>query len=417
MSAETSFYLGAPGAGKTSKVREIVSEKIKEGVPSRSIMYNTFRREAVINERNNLSVATGLSINDLKNVRTIHGVCFSLLLKEGIVKMKKDENPVMQLSDYNKFNHDCGYHVNPGRITVDEMFSSRNDPYLSFYSVMKATRTPFNNLHTISADFMKISYDELKSFVKTFDTWKADNNKIGFDDMPDMVLSENLTIDCPIQIYDEAQDWNTQHYELAKLWTSEADEVSLAGDPLQTIYTYMGATPAYLMDWEAELIVLPESKRLPANVWALASELISLKTPYKTPEIITKKENGIMKVIDHTNMINWLKDTPKNPNSIVFHLVRTAYTGYDVAKALAVAGIPFTGLRDYAWRNEEINLYNAIKVIQNNTRSLTEGEFCAIVNAYPEEYFISSFSKQSIKEKIDKRGNKTLITALQPNPA
>jgi superfamily I DNA/RNA helicase len=217
--------------------------------------------------------------------------------------------------------------------------------------------------------------------------------------MCDIVISEKLAPNCLVQIYDEAQDMTTQLYELLNLWSKSADRVVLAGDHLQTIYVYAGASPEYFTGFTGDLEVIPLSRRLTRNIWAIASDVISTHTPYETPCIKTKDEDGGLITLDHSNLNGWLNSNHKNPNSSVFHLVRTSYAGYDVAKTLYSLGIPFGGLQEYAWRESEMHLYNAINSIRI-FRPVNLKEFCALVDAYPEKYFGCGAQKSEVKDKI-----------------
>lgn len=275
---------GAPGTGKTHRTEEIFKAALEDHISVQSIMYATYRREAVDTEKERISSQFNLNAKSLRRVNTIHGLSLSLLFQDGIVSKEANQSPIMRFADYMQFNHDCGYSVNPNKVQTDDMFTGHNDPYLTFQHVLKSTRTPINEAYTLQTDG-RIPFDALITFVKDFEEWKANNNKIGFDDMIELVLKEHLIPDCSVQIYDEAQDMSRQQYDVAQMWSKEADSVVLAGDPLQTLYTYAGADPAYFVDWEGETEVLPISRRLPANVWNLAVELIADRTPYSAPQI------------------------------------------------------------------------------------------------------------------------------------
>lgn len=413
---------GAPGTGKTHRTREIFRSAHENHIPISSIMYTTYRREVVDTEREKIADQFDINIKALRRVNTIHGICLSLLYQNGIISKTPDHSPLMEWSDYLQFNKDCGYNVNPNKTQTEDALVSQNDPYLNFNNLLKSTRTSINDAYSIQFD-SRLPFESLITFVKDFDEWKASHGKIGFEDMVDLVLKEHLSPDCSIQIYDEAQDMTTQLHTVAQMWAKDADEVVLAGDPLQTLYTYSGANPSYLLDWDGETEVLPVSRRLPANVWSLASELIADRTPYTAPEITPRPFNGVITSIDYHLLSDWLTVNPKNPASKVFHLVRTNYQGFEVAQALATAGVLFTGLSNLSWKQPEINLYNGIKAIQTG-RDLTIKEFCAVLDAYPEEYIISSFGKQSLKDKLAngeattnlKNFNPALISSIKVAP-
>ena len=402
---------GAPGTGKTHRTREIFTAAIESNIPVSSIMYTTYRREVVDTEKARISAQLNLNVKSLRRINTIHGICLSLLFQNGLISKEAEHGPIMSWFDYKQFNKDYGYNVNPEKTHSDDAIN-HNDPYLSFQNLLKSTRTTLNNAYTLPTDG-KVPFDSLVTFVKDLDEWKAANNKIGFEDMIDIVLKERLAPDCSLQIYDEAQDMTTQLRDVAQMWAKDAEEVVLAGDPLQTLYTYTGADPAYFVDWEGETEVLPVSRRLPANVWNLATELIADRTPYRAPQITPRPMNGQITSIDNQQLSDWLLTTPKNPKSLVFHLVRTNYQGFEVAKILASAGIPFTGIKSLAWETAEINLYNGIKAIQAGSL-LTSQEFNAVIDAYPEEYIISAFGRQALKDKLANGGATTTLKNFNP---
>jgi len=124
-------------------------------------------------------------------------------------------------------------------------------------------------------------------------------------------------------------------------------------------------------------------------VWKIAGDLIEWCTPYRVPEIETKSEDAWIDIIDHDNLYGWLLSTPKNKNSTVFHLVRTKYTGLEVARTLYSLGIPFGGIWEYAWNKQSCYLYNAVLSVRLGS-SISYSEFRALLDLYPEIDLISN---------------------------
>lgn len=374
---------GAPGTGKTYRTIQILKDAVNSGIPADNIMYTTYRKEATADAITQISQETGLSGGKLrKTVKTIHGMCLSLLLQNGLIKLDGQRNPIFdEFFDIPKFNKEYGYQIKVSRSAQESVFSGNMDPRLSAYTLMRSTRTPLNKAYSIPMTG-GLTYADFKSFVKDLEEWKEKYNKIGYDDMIDLTIKESLCPNCSIQIYDEAQDMTTQLHDVARMWSKEADTVILAGDPLQTLYPFWGADPAYFMNWEGETEILPISRRLPGKVWSIASDLIADRTPYETPEIQTRPAPGAVGQINRARLEQWISRNPDSNNSNVFHLVRTTYTGLGVAQMLARAGIPFSGMRPYTWTPEERNLYNAIMAIQN-FKPVSPAEFCAILDYYP----------------------------------
>ena len=79
-------------------------------------------------------------------------------------------------------------------------------------------------------------------------------------------------------VVDEYQDVNPLQKLLLDAWMGDRDDVCVVGDPLQTIYSFTGATPAYLTGFAAEfpgatVIRLVRNYRSTPQVVALANRL------------------------------------------------------------------------------------------------------------------------------------------------
>jgi len=79
-------------------------------------------------------------------------------------------------------------------------------------------------------------------------------------------------------VVDEYQDVNPLQKLLLDMWAGEGDDLCVVGDPRQTIYSFTGATPAYLTGFAAEypdatVITLVRNYRSTPQVVALANRL------------------------------------------------------------------------------------------------------------------------------------------------
>jgi DNA helicase II / ATP-dependent DNA helicase PcrA len=78
---------------------------------------------------------------------------------------------------------------------------------------------------------------------------------------------------------DEYQDTNPLAERLVHLWLGESRDLAVVGDPDQTIYTFTGATPEYLLGFErahagARVVALTENYRSTPQILALANRLV-----------------------------------------------------------------------------------------------------------------------------------------------
>ena len=82
-------------------------------------------------------------------------------------------------------------------------------------------------------------------------------------------------------VVDEYQDVNPLQKLLLESWAGERDDICVVGDPRQTIYSFTGATPAYLTGFTAEfpdatVVRLMRNYRSTPQVVALANQLTGI---------------------------------------------------------------------------------------------------------------------------------------------
>jgi DNA helicase-2/ATP-dependent DNA helicase PcrA len=78
---------------------------------------------------------------------------------------------------------------------------------------------------------------------------------------------------------DEYQDTNPLAEGLVQLWLGDSRDLAVVGDPDQTIYTFTGATPEYLLGFEgrhpgARVVALTENYRSTPQILELANRLV-----------------------------------------------------------------------------------------------------------------------------------------------
>jgi DNA helicase II / ATP-dependent DNA helicase PcrA len=79
---------------------------------------------------------------------------------------------------------------------------------------------------------------------------------------------------------DEYQDTNALSERLLELWMGESRDLAVVGDPDQTIYTFTGATPDFLLDFEkrhhgARTVTLADNYRSSPQILELANRLVA----------------------------------------------------------------------------------------------------------------------------------------------
>ena len=81
---------------------------------------------------------------------------------------------------------------------------------------------------------------------------------------------------------DEYQDTNPLAERLLELWLGESRDLAVVGDPDQTIYSFTGASPEFLLGFErrhpgARVVVLAQNYRSTPQILALANRLLDAR--------------------------------------------------------------------------------------------------------------------------------------------
>lgn len=98
-------------------------------------------------------------------------------------------------------------------------------------------------------------------------------------------------------LVDEFQDVDANQYKLLKLLAGETGEVSVVGDPDQTIYTWRGADVKIILDFDidfpnAKTISLEQNYRSTGNILKIANQLIEHNRLRLKKNLFTKEEPG-----------------------------------------------------------------------------------------------------------------------------
>ena len=129
--------------------------------------------------------------------------------------------------------------------------------------------------------------DQLARLFAGYEELRRERHLIDFESVLELtaaILTEHAAAATAVRdrysafVVDEFQDVNPLQKLLLEAWLGERDDVCVVGDPRQTIYSFTGATPAYLRGFPAEfpgatVIELVRNYRSTPQVVALANEL------------------------------------------------------------------------------------------------------------------------------------------------
>ena len=157
-------------------------------------------------------------------------------------------------------------------------------------------------------------------------------------------------------VVDEYQDVNPLQKLLLDMWLGGRDDLCVVGDPRQTIYSFTGATPAYLTGFPAEFPAAPvvrlvRSYRSTPQVVSLANKLMTSTGTPPAGELIAQRPPGpVPQVAEYPDepaesaaIARQVKAliTAGTPAADIAILVRTNAQTQPLEQALAQAGVSF----------------------------------------------------------------------------
>jgi len=115
---------------------------------------------------------------------------------------------------------------------------------------------------------------DISEFDDAYSPFKSHRSLVDFTDMIEIALSE---IDCPFDylIADEAQDYSAIEFALLKKWGSQCQGGAIAGDSLQALYEWRGASVKGFIDFGDKKEVLGQSWRVPKAAHEYAMKIVS----------------------------------------------------------------------------------------------------------------------------------------------
>jgi DNA helicase-2/ATP-dependent DNA helicase PcrA len=415
------LIIGPPGTGKTHHGIQLVKDALAKGTLPQRILYTSFTRSAAQESRDRaLAAFPQYSSDDFKYFRTLHSIGFRLL--------QLNHNSIFDGHKLKEFAKTFNYQFSRDTLDkdifqqeiIDMGLGSEADAYLAFDEWRK--NKLYFSLDLMGLDF-KHAYNEfiqqhgeihsqfneqgLRAFIQRKEEYKQKEGLWEFSDILAKVLMDEIPLDVDVVIADEHQDASPLIHAVIDLWSKQAQEVYLIGDPDQAIYSFMAADPSIMIDWERdEDIVLKQSYRCSQAVHDLS-----------------RKITDRMKVRYHSDFL---------PTSSLGQVIRTYTPNYDSAGSTIVAArtryllqkhydelirlsLPFT-----TRRGEKSPLDRKEKDIVLTLYYLVNGEQVSFDDIYrlsevvPQKHWLEYGAKAQIKEMASREPSRKLSKASLP---
>ena len=286
--------LANAGAGKTSKLMDILLEELKTRRPE-EIAFVTFTKKGASEGLRRACAKFNITPDELPYFRTLHSLTFHALnlnLKNVFGKI-----------DERKFNKETGYYLNrcDNNSNVHE---SKDSKYLDFYDLERSSAVTSKQL--VEADIEMGYYRQL---VQKYEEYKAQQHLVDFFDCLIKYVQEGDSLPCKVVMIDESQDITSLQWKVIEKAFSKAEKIYIAGDENQSIYKYAGARPDFLIQLANKYprIELKASYRLPKKVFTLAKGVVNM-IQEKTDKAFEFKEGNVEGHVYSLNELGRLKN-------------------------------------------------------------------------------------------------------------
>ncbi len=382
---------GGPGSGKTTALLDRVEEILQsDDVEVADILIVSYTRAAAAEIRERLAERLDISPRALRgNVATMHAKAYELLdLSRSDVVSESDKEAFCEeygLEFEDEYSGAARRTANSTTLgnkiiaTSQWLQRTRND-VSDWYAVpfqwdVEKVRLPPDidpnamdgNKYTPTwpSDDDRVDVPEA---IRAWRSYKGDNGIIGFADMLERVKGRSLVPYVEYLVIDEFQDITTLQYAVYEEWRPHVEQVLIAGDDDQVVYSWQGADPNLLLDESVtEDVVLPNSYRLPSNVLETVNREIRHIEKRQEKDLNPRKEGGTVEAMRSPSMLDLVREirrTVTGEEGSIMVLFRARYQMFQFIDEFIVEGFPFRIMTDQRmWTDRLQQFVNAIEAV------------------------------------------------------
>lgn len=286
----------------TRRLIEEVSKELETRRPE-EIAFVTFTRKGAEEGLKRVCNKLKLDPEDLPYFRTLHSLTFHA--------MGYKANQMFGRLDQRKFNKEYGYNVNRCEVNTGKVTATKDSQYLDFYDLERSGALTSKQL--VESD-IEIGY--YRQLVQKYEEYKSSQCLVDFFDCLIKYVREGDSLPCKVLFIDECQDITALQWQVIDKAFSKAEKIMLAGDENQSIYSYSGARPDYLIKFAKQFPVehLSVSYRIPQSVYRLAKGIVDFigeKTDKPFNPRIENEEGSIVQ-LNSIERLGALIEEPEN---------------------------------------------------------------------------------------------------------
>ncbi|WP_342275471.1 ATP-dependent helicase [Spiroplasma endosymbiont of Cantharis lateralis] len=363
--------IAGAGSGKTRVITTKIGYLIeKEGIYPSKILAVTFTNKAAQEMKDRVSkIIPNLDRSPL--ITTFHSFCVRVLREDcEDIGISKDFT-IIDASDQAKVIRDI--------IKKLDISTEKNRPerkILSKISNWKSKQIDWNEAYEETFNF------EEKKWAKAYRDYQQylyEKNYLDFDDLilkVHKLFNDNINIREKWRnrfdyiLVDEFQDTNYIQFDLVKWLTGKKNNLTVVGDPDQTIYSWRGAKVNIILNFRNEFsnsrtIILNENYRSTKPILDIANNFIDNNKNREKKDIFTQKKEGEIVQVKEVASRNFeakfvskkIKELVEENNykySDIFVLYRTNAWSQEFEKEFQNQKVPFQLIGGFKFRDRKI---------------------------------------------------------------
>ena len=315
---------GTAGAGKTTKLIEIINDLFAKGAQPERIVFASFTNKAVDEMVARVLIKfPKFNEKQFVNFKTIHALGYAASYNKKIMQSKDLAELARSLGI------EISFKINP----EDSGGAKVGDKIITIESLSRLRMVSLKQQH-VECNFDDVPYYIVEKWQKALTEFKQDRGLVDFTDL--LQNYNGKAIDADYMIIDEAQDLCPLQWHVLNQMSAKCKKVYIAGDDDQLIYKWAGADVNYILNIKTEEeIILAKSHRLPSNIYHLSRSILRRIRHRKPKECEPTKANG--KIL----YISSFDDVVFDQSQEYLILIRNKFHAFAVCDRLEYLGLPY----------------------------------------------------------------------------
>ena len=378
------LILAGAGSGKTRVLTSRIAHYVSSGVPAFNILGVTFTNKAAAEMNRRVHKLVGQQVW----ISTFHSTCLKILRMEADGEFIPKEFTIYDDQDQLVLIKDCFKDL------------KLNDKQLNPKAVREAISRAKDQMMT-PRDFERVAADYHQvTMAKIYTLYQKKMEEFHGLDFGDLIFKTVQMFERDANrlatyqerfrhvLVDEYQDTNHAQYKLVKMLAGSDGNITVVGDPDQSIYAWRGADIRNIMEFEedfpsAKIVKLEQNYRSTNNILRAANHVILRNTNRKPKDLWSEREDGepiyLYEALDEKGESQWvvrqirdyLKKGYKLRDMVVFYRVHAqSRIIEDILRREKVPYVIVGGVRFYD-RKEIKDLMAYFKVIVSPTDEIS----------------------------------------------